>query len=92
MTKNQMNEIHILTRKIRKNVDANTISAYIRQFNHALSYKCNDKVCVLMLQLCSLANTDISCMSNLYEDFESNKGMAYVFIMSLMDADPWSTD
>lgn len=69
--------------KVVENLEENKLKSYRQKLISALSFKDYDRVCQLLLNLSQYTGIYFNFTYKLFEDFEANKEIAYVFINDL---------
>lgn len=62
---------------------ANKIDSYRQKLTSSIIFKDYDRVCQILLQLSNYSNIEFGFVYDLFENFESNKDLAYTFINAL---------
>lgn len=78
-----MKGAYACAKKVVKNIESNKIKSYRQKLISAIVAKDYDRVNDILLQLSSYSGTSFNFAYDLFEDFESNKDLAYTFINAL---------
>lgn len=71
--------------KVKQNIEKNKLLSYEKRLVTCLCSNNYDKFKQVLLQLSSYSQVHIRCSTLLFEDFERNKDLAYVFVNSLKE-------
>mgnify|MGYP001005153385 CR=1 FL=1 len=78
-----MKGAYACAKKVVKNIESNKIKSYRQKLISAIVAKDYDRVNDILLQLSSYSGISFNFAYDLFEDFESNKDLAYTFINAL---------
>lgn len=83
MMKKKMSGAYACAKEVVKKIPDNKIKSYRQRLTSAIVFKDYDRVCQILLQLSNYSNVSFHFAYDLFEDFESNKDIAYTFINAL---------
>lgn len=67
-----------------ENIPENKLTSYRQKLTSAIVFRDYDRFCDILLQLSNYADVSFDFAYDLFEDFESNKDVAYSFVNSLI--------
>lgn len=68
---------------VKKNLESNKLNSYKQKLISAITFNDYDKFCKILLQLSDYSGVIFTFAYDLFDDFDSNKNIAYAFINGL---------
>lgn len=68
---------------VSEKLETNKIDSYRNKLTSSIIFKDYDRVCQVLLQLSNYSGVEFGFVYDLFDDFESNKDLAYTFINAL---------
>lgn len=70
-------------KQVEEVLEINKLDSYRQKLTSSIIFKDYDRVCQILLQLSNYSGIEFNFVYDLFDDFESNKDLAYTFINAL---------
>lgn len=81
--KDRLKGAYACSKKVAGALEKNKIESYRQKLTSSIIFKDYDGVCQILLQLSNYSGVEFGFIYDLFDDFESNKDLAYTFINAL---------
>ena len=81
--KDRLKGAYACSKKVAGALEKNKIESYRQKLTSSIIFKDYDRVCQILLQLSNYSGVEFGFIYDLFDDFESNKDLAYTFINAL---------